>query len=92
MLSAHRCATVLITLALALAACGKQDEQAATKPVPPPLPCSGASFEGTPLTHCIADPARHTIRTVLGPKSKPYRSLSELAVALGPRRARSSSP
>lgn len=50
---------------------------------PPPPPCSGATFEGTPLTHCIADPATNTIRIVLGRDGKPYRSLSELAVGLG---------
>lgn len=90
MLNARRRALLLppLLIALALVACGKQDEQAAAKPVPPPPPCSGATFEGTPLTHCIADPALHTIRTVLGPKGKPYRSLSELAVALGPRSSR----
>jgi uncharacterized protein YigE (DUF2233 family) len=70
-------------LALALVACGKQDEAAAAKEAPPPPPCSSATFEGTAITHCIADPARHTIRMVLGPKGKPYRSLSELAVGLG---------
>ena len=72
-----------IALALILVACGKQEEKAAAKQAPPPPPCAGATFEGTPLTHCIADPATNTIRMVLGPKGKPYRSLSELAVGLG---------
>lgn len=73
----------IILLAFALVACGRQDETAAAKLVTAPPPCASATFEGTPLTHCIADPAFNTIRTVLGPKGKPYRSLSELAVSLG---------
>jgi uncharacterized protein YigE (DUF2233 family) len=73
-----------VLLLLALAACDKPAHNAAAK-TPPPPPCTGATFEGTPLTHCVADPARHTIRMVLGPKGKPYRSLSELAVGLGPK-------
>lgn len=32
-------------------------------------PCSAARFEGVRLTHCIADPATHTIRTALTPNS-----------------------
>lgn len=84
--SGARPGTTLIStlgLALALVACSKPDHKAAAKESPPPPPCIGASFEGTPLTHCIADPKRHTIRMVLGPEGKPYRSLSELAVGLG---------
>jgi uncharacterized protein YigE (DUF2233 family) len=77
---------VPILLALALVACGK--DESAAKAAPPPPPCSSATFEGVPLTHCVADPARHTIRTVLGPKGKPYRSLSELAVSMGERTGR----
>jgi uncharacterized protein YigE (DUF2233 family) len=74
---------VPIALALVLVACGKQEEKAAARPTPPPPPCSGATFEGTPLTHCVADPTANTIRVALGPSGKPFRSLSELAVALG---------
>lgn len=74
---------VTLLLSLALLACSKADDKAAAKEAPPPPPCSGATFEGTPLTHCIADPSRHTVRMVLGPADKPYRSLSELAVSLG---------
>ncbi len=76
--------TTLI-LTLALLACSKPERNAAAKEAAPPPPCIGATFEGTPLTHCVADPKRHTIRTALGPAGKPYRSLSELAVALGPK-------
>jgi uncharacterized protein YigE (DUF2233 family) len=73
-----------VVLALALVACGKQDQQPAiAKQAPPPPPCSGTTFESTPLTHCVADPVHYTVRMVLGPKGKPYRSLSELAVGLG---------
>lgn len=31
--------------------------------------CKPAMFEGVPLTHCIADPARHAIETALAPNS-----------------------
>lgn len=31
--------------------------------------CSPASFEGTALTHCVADPAKHRISAALAPKS-----------------------
>jgi uncharacterized protein YigE (DUF2233 family) len=68
---------------LALLGCGEPSPHAAAKAAPAPPPCSGATFEGTPLTHCVADPAHNTIRVVLGPKGKPFRSLSELAVSLG---------
>lgn len=77
-----------LAIALALVACGRNDEHAAAKEAPPPPPCTSATFEGVPLTHCVADPARHTIRMVIGPKGKPYRSLSELAVGLGDKGAR----
>lgn len=61
------------------------DEQA-----PEPLPaaaakpvesaCERTTFEKVQLTHCIADPAKHRIATILGP---PYRSLAKLAEARG---------
>ena len=42
--------------------------------------CKGVTFEEVKLTHCIADPERHTIRTVLGPAGgKPYRGLGRFA-------------
>lgn len=72
-----------VLFALLLTGCGK--DETAAKEAPPPPPCSSATFEGVPLTHCVADPARHTIRMVLGPQGKPYRSLSELAVSMGER-------
>lgn len=44
--------------------------------------CTSDEFERVPLTHCVADPARHAISVVLGPKSgAPYRSLERLANA-----------
>ena len=69
--------TVLLTAlpALALTACGAHDEA----PVPPSA-CEPVMFEDTPLTHCVADPARHRIRTVLdAPDGDPARSLAVLA-------------
>lgn len=83
MLNGYRCAA--LALVVTLGACGEKERQATAPTRPPPPACVGATFEGTPLTHCIADPARHTIRMVLGPVGKPHRSLSELAVALGSR-------
>ncbi len=42
--------------------------------------CKKAEFEGSALTHCIANPADHRITTSLGPKDgKPFRSLPNLA-------------
>ncbi|MHA6333488.1 phosphodiester glycosidase family protein [Qipengyuania sp. CAU 1752] len=40
--------------------------------------CEKVTFEEVALTHCIADPARHRITTVLG---DPYRGFSQLAKA-----------
>ncbi len=42
--------------------------------------CRSIIFEDTPLTHCLAIPARHRIAMDLGPDGEaPYRSLSEFA-------------
>ena len=47
-------------------------------------PCKRVVFEQVPLTHCIADPAKHRIETDLGPDGgAPYRSLAALAEARG---------
>jgi len=44
--------------------------------------CSDVSFEDVPLTHCVADPADHRIRTALGPDGgQPYGSLEALSGA-----------
>ncbi|MEW9853703.1 phosphodiester glycosidase family protein [Novosphingobium sp. M1R2S20] len=70
--------------ALTLVGCGRGRDTASAQEAPPQPPCSSAKFEDVPLTHCIADPAQHTVRVVLGPSDgSPYRSLSELAVSLG---------
>ncbi len=42
--------------------------------------CKSATFEGVRLTHCVADPAKHRIRTALGPSGgAAYGSLSAFA-------------
>ena len=46
--------------------------------------CEVVVFEGVPLTHCIADPAKHVISAVLAdPQGTPYRSLNTYGAALG---------
>ena len=58
-------------LAIALPACGSSNAQA------PVSACQPVTFEGSPLTHCVADPARHRIGMVLdGVDGKPARSLA----------------
>ncbi len=65
--------------------------QAAT-PSPSPTPtetlasqvesaCRSIIFEDTPLTHCLAVPARHRIEMALGADGKLYRSLTDFAAA-----------
>jgi len=47
--------------------------------------CTSVRFEDVPLTHCVADPDNHTIRTALAPvRGQPYGSLSALAEAFDP--------
>lgn len=46
--------------------------------------CETVEFEAVRLTHCIADPAKHRIRTALAPAGgNPWRSLSAFAATLG---------
>ncbi len=46
--------------------------------------CRSVSFEGAALTHCVADPTQHRIKTVLNNSDgKPYRSLRAYADAVG---------
>lgn len=47
--------------------------------------CHKDSFEDVLLTHCIANPRRHVIRTVLRPRGggDPYRGLGKYAVSRG---------
>ena len=63
---------------------GKGEIKAKPSPKPKPVvaqsPCRRVTFEGVPLTHCVADPTKHRIGTALGP---PYRSFAALAAGLG---------
>lgn len=46
--------------------------------------CRSVSFEGTALTHCVADPARHRVAMALGPDGgAPWRSLAQFAAHRG---------
>lgn len=45
-----------------------------------PSVCTSVTFEDIPLTHCIADPAKHRITMDLGPENgAPYRNMANLA-------------
>ena len=45
--------------------------------------CESVTFEDVPLTHCVADPAKHRINTALGPESgPPWRSLKSFSQAV----------
>jgi uncharacterized protein YigE (DUF2233 family) len=64
---------------LLLAGCGRSDAQAPAAR----SACEPAMFEDTPLTHCVADPAKHRIRVLLdGPGGQPARSLGVLKAGL----------
>lgn len=73
---------------LALAACSepRANGEASAKATPTSAPpkaaqsdCRRVTFGSVPLTHCVADPARHTIRTALdAPDGDPARSLAVL--------------
>ena len=43
--------------------------------------CRSIIFEDTPVTHCLAVPARHSISMALGRDGKFYRSLTDFAAA-----------
>ena len=66
---------------------GKKTAQGKASPAPAPrqnAACQRTEFEGVALTHCVADPARHSIATVLAaPNGKLYRSLGTYGAALG---------
>lgn len=50
-----------------------------------PSACTRVTFEGAPLTHCIADPAQHRIATAnLGADKQPYASLAAFAASVDP--------
>ena len=65
------------------------EEKAAPSPSPTPTPsetanpedsaCEPVRFEDVVFTHCVADPAEHRVRMVLG--SPPYRSLAKFSAA-----------
>lgn len=63
---------------------------AAAPPAPTPSvasACSAVTFEDAQLTDCVANPARHTIGTVVAPKGgAPYRSFAALAKAVSTER------
>lgn len=62
-------------LALASAGCGAGDKPATAR-----SSCEPVIFEDTPLTHCVADPARHRVFMALdGDDGLPARSLQVLA-------------
>lgn len=86
----------LVALPLALAACEMQGGEPVTRTEIGPKSeervqfrrqvsaCEVVVFEGVPLTHCIADPAKHVISAVLAdPQGTPYRSLKIYGAALG---------
>ena len=64
---------------LLLAGCDTAEESPEVAKAPEPdSPCVRVVFEETPLVDCIADPARHAIRTVLsGSRGNPYRGFAE---------------
>ena len=71
--------TVGLALALlALTGCQLRSEEDVRESV---SICEPVMFEDSPLTHCIADPARHSIALDLAPEGSetPYRSLTTLA-------------
>ena len=67
----------------------KADEAAPPSPSPTPTPsktaqpedsaCQPVRFEDVVFTHCVADPAEHRVRMVLG--SPPYRSLAKFSAS-----------
>lgn len=69
---------------------GTEREQApAPSPSAAPTPvdsaCRAVVFEGVPLTHCIADPAKHRITMAnLGADKQPFGSLAAFAASVDP--------
>ena len=64
---------------LMLVGCKETPAPAAETHKTAPSACRSETFEDVPLTHCVADPARHTIRTELdAPDGDPARSLAVL--------------
>jgi uncharacterized protein YigE (DUF2233 family) len=70
----------LAALALAVCLLAGCDEPQKRPNVDLTSACHTVSFEGSELTHCIADPAQHRITTALGPQAAPpYRSFRAFA-------------
>lgn len=62
------------------------DDPGASTAAPSPAPtprvasaCAAVTFEGARFTHCVADPTRHRITTILG--NPPHRGFAALAAA-----------
>ena len=50
-----------------------------------PSACESVTFESTPLTHCIADPAQHAIAMAnVGPDKQPFANLANFAGSVDP--------
>jgi uncharacterized protein YigE (DUF2233 family) len=65
------------------------DETPAPSPTPTesagPSACESVQFEGVALTHCIADPAQHSIAMAnLGADKQPFGSLAAFAASVDP--------
>lgn len=67
---------------------GADGQKAQAAPTPSSTPavasaCEAVTFEDVPLSHCLADPAKHRISTALGPENgPPYRSLKTFSQAV----------
>ncbi len=66
---------------------GENGDKAEAMPAPSPTAiasaCEAVTFEDVPLTHCVADPAKHHIATALASESgPPYRSLNSYSQAI----------
>lgn len=68
-----------------LDAIGESTPSAAPTPTPAiASACEEVTFEGERLTHCTADPQRHTITTALAPEGRaPYRSFASYRAESG---------
>jgi uncharacterized protein YigE (DUF2233 family) len=61
-----------------------QASEPAEAPVATSSACESVEFDGSKLTHCVADPAKNRIVMVLGPADgAPYRSFASLAAGRG---------
>jgi uncharacterized protein YigE (DUF2233 family) len=80
---------VLATLAcaLALSACGDANSETGEDEAAEPVvvsACNPITFEDARFTHCVADPARHTVHTaLLDDTGQPFRSIADYAASRG---------